>query len=102
MKRTSLLFAALAVALFWTGPASSEEPTAASDHVLIRIDERELRPQTARIAKGGAIAWINYARFKAEVRFPAEVASKLTCPDRAHWSKNEKGQIVSVPPEIVL
>lgn len=96
MKRPALLAGVLAVALASTTGSAVAEPKAASDHVVIRIDEASLHPATAHVKEGGAITWLNYARWKAEIRVSPDVSAKLDCP-KAEWGTNDKGQAVSAP-----
>ena len=97
MTRNNLITCALTAGIALGAAHANADPKPASDHVTIRIDEQNLHPAVARVKKGGAVAWLNYARWKAQVRFPEATASKLSCPDGTHWYKNEDGKVASMP-----
>lgn len=66
-------------------------------HHVVTVDTLEVHPPVLEIARDQVVVWANYSGRTIQVRFPAEVASKFTCPSRPKFYRSGDGGLLSRP-----
>jgi hypothetical protein len=66
-------------------------------HHVVTVDAMEVHPPVLEIAQDQVVVWANYSGRAIQVRFPAEVASKFTCPTRPKFYRSGDGGLLSRP-----
>jgi len=88
------------------GGAQSENQGPRKD-IVIRIGNDSLYPQTAEVATGGSVAWVNDSSYSATVSFPMSVLDGLSCSEIRPDFYKTADRITSIPiqggtPDLVL
>lgn len=61
------------------GASAGAPDHVAHDHVLISILPRTILPEAKRLRSRDTFGWLNYSKDRITIRFPREVARKLSC-----------------------
>ncbi len=67
------------------------------NHHVIRISGMSVQPETLRIDKAEVVVFVNYSDDAVQIRFPASMASKFTCPVRPKFYRSGDDALLSEP-----
>lgn len=59
--------------------AATRAKFAGREHMIVRIDNATLHPETVELAKNQVVGWINYSDYRAVVSFPDSATKALEC-----------------------
>ncbi len=68
-------------------------------HHVIRISGMSVQPETLRVDKDEVVVFVNYSDDAVQIRFPASMASKFTCPVRPKFYRSGDDALLSEPIE---